>query len=337
MLDPTFNIPCSVDSIHHFHNDFNYIAGAFSLLFNSIVIYLSVKQTSKMRTYAKIIGLDSFFNICFTLTRCIVGQRPISTLDYYYYFTVTPLFFYSSKSLQEFGVVLTYFVVYFHGGIPAVQFFYRYRALKDESVTMFQISIAYCILLLFSMSNAVWYFWDFDSNPAQYYDAIYGGADGCNSTKLPTVTVVYKNTVGFEIHNIYGQGGLCIIFLLLLYFAVQSFRIYNVNVRQMALKTRQMNKSVNILFILQTVPPFIFMLFPNLLFALNVLPADLMSYTSLALGVGPAISPLFDALTVLLILPSFRRQILRKFWEPHLSVTKVEAITKDTTRSENFK
>ncbi|CAD5217896.1 unnamed protein product [Bursaphelenchus xylophilus] len=313
MLRPTFNIPCSTDSIHYFHNEFNYIVGAFSIFFNSLVIYFSLKQTMELKMYAKLIGLDSFFNICFTLTRSIVGQRPITTPDYFYFFTVGNAFMYSSNEMQLFGVVLTYTVVYFHGGIPCIQFFYRYRALRDGDVAVRYIGGAFASLLTFALTNGLTWIWVVEPEPEGFYEAIFGGVEGCNMSRLPTITIVYKNTAFNKVHNFFGNAGLCMIFALLLCFVFMSWKTYRENVAKMTSKTRRFNKSVNLLFLLQAVPPFVFMLVPNLLFAINILPASLMSYTTIALGVGPAISPLFDALTVLLVLPSFRRRLWRTF------------------------
>uniref|UniRef100_A0A1I7RPA5 Serpentine receptor class gamma n=1 Tax=Bursaphelenchus xylophilus TaxID=6326 RepID=A0A1I7RPA5_BURXY len=323
MLQPTFNLPCSVDSLDWFYAVSNDIIGAIAIFLSSVVVYLS-RQTHEMKVYAKLIILTSCFTILLSLTRIFIAQRPISTSDYNYYFTTSFVLYHASAGWQHVGIVINHLVVYIHVGIPVIQIYYRYKVLKASDVTGRQLFFVFFVVVLYSFINAITFLSIFHKNPVIFTEKVFGGAEGCNQKTIPTFTVLdkvcrsaqkryflFKRTLASQIHNVFGHTGLSISYMLVVYYTYRAWRVFKDNAGKITRKKEHINRVVTIVFFLQVIPPFLFTVLPIIIFASHILPSSLMGYISVVLGVGPSLTPLFDSLTILFIIPSYRRRFLK--------------------------
>ncbi|CAD5212569.1 unnamed protein product [Bursaphelenchus okinawaensis] len=72
-------------------------------------------------------------------------------------------------------------------------------------------------------------------------------------------------------------------------------------------RKKKLNRQLTIMLLLQTIPHFVLSVMPVGIFNSHIFGGVVMAIANNAMTYGPAILPVFDALTVLFVLPSFRR------------------------------
>uniref|UniRef100_A0A1I7RPA4 7TM_GPCR_Srx domain-containing protein n=1 Tax=Bursaphelenchus xylophilus TaxID=6326 RepID=A0A1I7RPA4_BURXY len=259
--------------------------------------------------YSKLIILSSMCNIGISVSRILVGFKATFIHDHLVYFTLSPIFYSASNHVQEIAIVLSFVFSFTQSMIPAIQFFYRYRIMKESFVSQRTLWFAFGVLFSYNFIDAITFIIIFEDNPQRFEKMVFSNIDaGCGEIGRPTFTVIVSAKPLSFWHNAMSNLGMLGSFVGVLYYGLKTWILYNQSAANIMHRRRRLNRQLTYMLILQTAPPMLFTVVPVLMFNSHLFSNQILEYTTLALALGPTFTPLFDAFTVIFILPSFRRR-----------------------------
>ncbi|CAD5214471.1 unnamed protein product [Bursaphelenchus xylophilus] len=306
------DMACSDTLARFYFNLFTRIFSATSVVCNLLVLVACQHQQKIMKIYGRMMSLAAGCNVFCSLIVIVVGMKTVPHGDLFFYFTDSPFLLYSSQLTQQLFVHVTFATFYVHAGLPAIQFFIRYKIIKDAHAGLSVLYTSFLGLVLFSCTYSFSYAIDFQKPSETWRQLLFSSVEGCNlDNVLPTYSVINKTSISSRIHKFLAVGVLCGSSVVVIYYGVLTWFHFKQRLGNTTYHATKFNRDLNLVLTFQAILPFTFIVLPNSLFLANLVPRHMASTVGLVANFGSTLSPLMDALIVLFIIPAFRKNVLK--------------------------
>ncbi|CAD5214469.1 unnamed protein product [Bursaphelenchus xylophilus] len=151
-----------------------------------------------MKIYGRMMALAAGFNAFYSLTALLITMRSVPHGTLFYYFTDSPLVLYAPQLVQQLCLHLIFATFYVHAWLPAIQFFIRYKVIKDSNGDLRKLYTSFFALVLFCCAYSSSYAIDFEEPSKRYRELLYSNVPGCDLDQvLPTYSVFNKALLPF--------------------------------------------------------------------------------------------------------------------------------------------
>uniref|UniRef100_A0A1I7RW08 G_PROTEIN_RECEP_F1_2 domain-containing protein n=1 Tax=Bursaphelenchus xylophilus TaxID=6326 RepID=A0A1I7RW08_BURXY len=317
-LMPYVGVPCGEGSIRFYYSLFTRVTSLLSITFNAVVLYICLNQQQNLKIYGKLLALTAGFNVFYSAYTILLGRTSIPIGHYFYYFTDSPFLLYAPETVQHVFLTLSFTTVYIHAGLPPMQFVIRYRILRDDQPKATELYIGFLALVVLSLLFTSSTLTQYEKSSPQHAKALFGDVKGClSSSQLPTYSVFDKSSAASGVIDKMSVFFLVSSTIVVTYYGLLTWNTYKGHMETATFASRKLNRDINFVLALQALLPCAFVVSPTSLFIAGLVPDSISPYLGFTSNVGTTLSPLLDALIVLLIVPAFRRKLFYCFKRDH--------------------
>ncbi|CAD5214473.1 unnamed protein product [Bursaphelenchus xylophilus] len=275
-------------------------------------------QQQNLKIYGKLLALTAGFNVFYSAYTILLGRTSIPIGHYFYYFTDSPFLLYAPETVQHVFLTLSFTTVYIHAGLPPMQFVIRYRILRDDQPKATELYIGFLALVVLSLLFTSSTLTQYEKSSPQHAKALFGDVKGClSSSQLPTYSVFDKSSAASGVIDKMSVFFLVSSTIVVTYYGLLTWNTYKGHMETATFASRKLNRDINFVLALQALLPCAFVVSPTSLFIAGLVPDSISPYLGFTSNVGTTLSPLLDALIVLLIVPAFRRKLFYCFKRDH--------------------
>ncbi|CAD5233505.1 unnamed protein product [Bursaphelenchus xylophilus] len=263
-------------AIRHYHFLYELVLASISFLLNGVVVYLALTMKSKnTRNYCRILLMSVMGDMIYTalnfVTMMIVEIRAGKM-----YFITTGPYIHSTYPNNMLMCALWLTGMYVTIMTIMVQFVYRYYALCKNGLSVAKFALLYCLGMTWCVGQ--------------------GFASFAN--------------LGPILHFCCSQISIVVLYVIIVTTGRRIQKVLNSDTLNMSTNTKDAQKKLNKVMALQAT-------YPGLIVGLPVLLATIMAQLKMDVSwsgmyIAPSISaiPIINAITVLLVIPSFRKRIM---------------------------
>ncbi|CAD5209262.1 unnamed protein product [Bursaphelenchus okinawaensis] len=145
------------------------------------------------------------------------------------------------------------------------------------------------------------------ADPVEFQATVAKLYPWCNNETVPTITFEYKNNAVANANTVTVNVYTAISLSLIVYFAYKTTRVMHDSV--LSIRTQKLSGRFTRILFMQALVPFLFHSLPVFLMGRELLPRGVTVGLSQYFVLIIQFCPLFDALIILIALPSFRRKV----------------------------
>ncbi|CAD5214311.1 unnamed protein product [Bursaphelenchus xylophilus] len=271
-----------------------------------VVIYISCQlHRQQKNNYSWIVGFNTSVDLFYALVYGVC--MPSSSIRYpsIYLMVHNPLFEQSNPTVIRVLVVIRLYVTLIDSPLNGIHFWYRYNAMCRQKFWSWREYIkVYCIVVSLSTAHICMMYYNAQE------DRVPTAGDPRNQT-INSRHVVYSVTLLRIIVIVYMQLLAVVHYVLIIYFGFHIYKAVRSQSRRSINTTQAAQKALFHVMILQALYPLILFCLPCVLLLSCVLLNIQLGSTSLIMVAPLHLTPILSCISVLTMMPSYRRAFNR--------------------------
>ncbi|CAD5233504.1 unnamed protein product [Bursaphelenchus xylophilus] len=294
-------------AIREIHFVYELVLATVSFSLNGIVVYLALTMKNQTtRNYCRILLMSVLGDILYTAMN-LVTMMIVEIRAGKMYFITTGPFIHSAYPYNMLMCALWLTGMYVTIMTIMVQFVYRYNALCKSGLSATRFVFTYCLGMTWCIGQGFAAFLCFE--PANEADTRTLQGHPLYSFNTPTFVTGDTENLGPIVHFASSQLSVVVLYVIIIYTGRKIHKVLHSGDLSMSKSTKEAQKKLNKVMALQAT-------YPGVIVGLPVVVATVMAqlkmdaaWTGMYLVTSVSTIPVINAITVLLVIPSFRKRI----------------------------
>ncbi|CAD5233499.1 unnamed protein product [Bursaphelenchus xylophilus] len=295
-------------TLRRYHAHYEVALGVISLSLNGFVVYMAMTTRNRvMRSYCWVVLMSMFADIIYVLAN-MTSMMVVEVKGGLMYFLTLGPFSHGSNLTGKVMGSLSLTVLYMVIATLGIQFIYRYYALCKTPLTLTQFSLIYLAVTVYCVIDAAIGGFIFDGEDVERTRMIQEHPMYMHDT--PTYMIVDPKNPIHSVHVVFSQLIVVVVYVVVIY----TSRKINEKLKEasagMSKPTRDAQRQLNRVMVLQATYPAIIVGCPVIVATVFAqLHLDVL-WCGLYLAPSVSLIPIANALTMILVIPTFRRRLL---------------------------
>ncbi|CAD5233501.1 unnamed protein product [Bursaphelenchus xylophilus] len=295
-------------TLRHYHAYYEITLAAISLSLNGFVVYMAMTTRNRvMRSYCWVVLMSMFADIVYVSTNLTSMMVVEVKGGLMYFITLGPFSHYPNPAGKVMGALFLtglYMVIATLG----MQFVYRYYALCKTPLTLTQFSLIYLVVTVYCVSDAAIGGFIFDGEDVERTRMIQEHPMYTHNT--PTYMIVDPRKPSHSVHLVFSQLIVVVVYVVVIYTSRKINEKLKKASETMSSSTRDAQRQLNRVMILQATYPAIIVGCPVLMATgFTQLHLDIL-WCGLYLVPSVSLIPIANSVTMILVIPAFRKRLL---------------------------